>query len=264
VTLEQDFVIVTWEQRGAGKSYAALDPTETMTLEQVVADTVEVTNYLRDRFDEDKIYLVGQSWGSTLGVLAAQQHPELYHGFVGVGQMVSQRETDIMFWEDTLAWAEQTGNEGLVEALRRVGRPPYDDIRLYEHAVSHEHDWNHYPGLDLSNEMPAILFVPEYNWMDRINGFRGFLDTFSVLYPQLQGIDFRQDVPRLEVPVYLVIGEHEARGRAVLAQEWFEMLSAPHKEMIVFEHSGHRSLFDEPAVFAEVMRRVSGATYLSD
>jgi pimeloyl-ACP methyl ester carboxylesterase len=264
VSLEQDFVVVTWDQRGTGKSYSALDPLETLTLEQMVADTIEVTNYLRDRFDEQRIYLVGQSWGSTLGVLAVQQHPELYHTFVGVGQMVSQRETDIMFYEDTLAWANQTGNEALVATLRENGPPPYETFLDYEPAIAHEHDWNRYPGLDMSNEMPAILFVPEYTWMDRINAFRGFLDTFSVLYPQLQNIDFRKDVLRLDIPVTMVLGEHEARGRAVLANEWFDMLDAPSKERIILERSGHRPNFDEPAAFASLMSRVLDETYVSD
>ena len=92
--------------------------------------------------------------------------------------------------------------------------------------------------------------------MDQVNGLRSFLDTFSVLYPQLQDIDFRRDVPSLEVPVYLVAGAHEARGRAVLAEEWFALLDAPIKEWIVFEHSGHRPSFEEPAAFADVMTRV--------
>jgi pimeloyl-ACP methyl ester carboxylesterase len=260
VGLEQDFVVVNWEQRGAGKSYAALDPTETFTVDQLVADTIEVTNYLRDRFDEDRIFLVGQSWGSTLGVLAAQQHPELYHAFVGVGQMVSQRATDRIFWEDTLAWAEDTGNNGLAETLRRNGPPPYDDIILYEPVVAYEHNWNPYPGLDLDNEMPNILFVPEYTWMDRINAFKGFLDTNATLYPQLQGIDFRADVLQLDVPYYMVLGEHEARGRAVLANQWFETLEAPSKERVVFEGSGHRAHFDRPGEFAQLMRDVLADT----
>jgi proline iminopeptidase len=260
VTLEEDFVVVTWEQRGVGKSYGALDPTETLTLEQMIADTLEVTNYLRDRFGEDRVYLVGNSWGSTLGVLAVQRQPELFHAFVGTGQMVSQRQTDIMFYEDTLAWAEQTGNAGLGATLSENGPPPYKSLLDYEPALSHEHDWNVYPEFDASNEMPAILFVPENSWMDRINGFRSFLDTFSVLYPQLQGIDFRRDVPRLEVPFYMVLGKHEARGRAVLAEEWFEMVDAPYKERIIFEHSGHRAQFDQPGDFAALMRRIKDVT----
>jgi len=256
VTLEQGFTVVAWDQRGAGKSYAALDPTDTFTTNQLVSDTVEVTNYLRDRFDQEKIYLVGQSWGSTLGVLAAQQHPELYHAFVGVGQMVSQRETDIMFWEDTLAWAEETGNTDLAETLRRNGPPPYENLIHYDAFIASEHDWNPYPEFDPNNEMPAILFVPEYSWMDRINAFKGFLDTAGNLYPQLQGIDFRQDITALDLPFYMVLGEHEARGRAVLAEEWFDMVEAPSKEAFVFEGSGHRAHFDRPGEFAEVMSHV--------
>ncbi|MGA7281723.1 MAG: alpha/beta hydrolase [Acidimicrobiia bacterium] len=260
VTLEQDFVVVTWEQRGVGKSYSALDPAGTLTVDEMVADTIELTNYLRGRFDQNRVYLTGTSWGTTLGVLAAQQHPELYAAMVGTGQMVSQRETDVMFWEDTLAWAETTGNESLTQTLRANGPPPYDDILKYEAGISHEHDFTPYPGLDLSKEMPAILFVPENTLMDRVNGFRSFLDTFSVLYPQLQDVDFRVDVPQLEIPFYMVIGQYEARGRAVLANEWFDMLDAPVKERFVFAHSGHRPIFQEPAEFAGVMRRVLSET----
>jgi|GEM_PF-42580 len=258
--LEQSFVVATWDQRGAGKSYAALDPAATLTLAQMVTDTIAVTNYLRERFDEEKIYLVGNSWGTTLGVLAAQQRPELFHALIGTGQMVSQRETDIMFYEDTLAWAEQTGNTALVDALRKQGPPPYANLLDYEAALAHEHDWNAYAELDTRKEMPAILFVPEYTFMDRINGFRAFLDTFSILYPQLQTIDFRRDAPKLDIPVYLVSGAHEARGRAVLAAAWFEMLEAPSKEMVVFAHSGHRPLFEEPATFVALMEKVLAET----
>lgn len=254
--LEQDFVVVTWEQRGAGHSYPSLEPVDTFTLDSFVDDTIELTNHLRERFDEDAIFLVGNSWGTTLGVLAAQQHPELYRAYVGAGQMVSQRETDIMFWEDALAWAESSGRDDLASQLRRNGPPPYDEVLRYDPVVSTEHDWNAYPGFDGSNEMPVILFVPEYAWMDRINAFRGFLDSNWYLYPQLQSIDFRTDVPSLDVPTFMVTGQHEARGRAVLAEEWFAMLDAPIKEATVFEAAGHRPHFDDPHAFAEFMRHV--------
>jgi pimeloyl-ACP methyl ester carboxylesterase len=94
-----------------------------------------------------------------------------------------------------------------------------------------------------------------------VNGLRAFLDTFSVLYPRIQDIDLREDASRLEVPVYIVTGAHEARGRAVLADEWFDQLEAPHKERVVFEGSGHRPTFEEPGRFAQLMRRVRDETY---
>lgn len=193
----------------------------------------------------------------------AQQHPELYHAVIGTGQMVSTSETDRLFYEDTLAWADATGNMALVAELRANGPPPYDDLLKYEPAIAHEHDWNPYPEFDVGKEMPGNLFVPENSLIDRINGLRSFLDTFSVLYPQLRDVDFRRDATELEVPYYMVIGAHEARGRALLANEWFEMLAAPSKERVVFEHSGHRPQFEEPGQFAALMRRVLSETSAS-
>ena len=93
--IARDFVVVDWDQRGNGKSMSAIDPASTYTLESIVADTAALSRYLSERFDERKIYLAGTSWGSTLGVLTVQRHPELFHAFIGGGQMVSQRETDI-------------------------------------------------------------------------------------------------------------------------------------------------------------------------
>jgi pimeloyl-ACP methyl ester carboxylesterase len=79
------------------------------------------------------------------------------------------------------------------------------------------------------------------------------IDTFTLIYPQIQDIDFRVDATRLEVPVYLAQGAHEARGRAEPASEWFEMLDAPHKEVVLFETSGHRPLFEQPDAFDQFM-----------
>jgi proline iminopeptidase len=258
--LESDFVVVTWDQRGTGKSYAtSIDPVEDLTLDQAVADTLAVTEYLRERFARDRIYLTANSWGSIPGVLAVQQRPALFHAYVGTGQMVDNRATDRMFYEDALSWAEATGNDGLAERIRAAGPPPYEDLLDYEYTVSYEHEWNAYPGVAQLWEMPFNTFVPENSLLDRINALRGMFDVNYFVYPQLQDHDFRRDVPRLDVPVYLVLGAHEARGRAVLAEDWFEQLQAPVKELVVFDRSGHRPSFEQPAEFAALLRRVVGA-----
>ena len=257
--LEDDFVVVTFDQRGTGKSYDQLDPTDTMTLEGAVADAIAVTNYLRDRFDEEKVYLVGQSWGTTLGVLAVQEHPELYRAYVGVGQMVSQAATDKIFYDDTLAWAREEGNTDLVATLEENGPPPYTDVLDYEAALSYEmevHPYNHSPNSEGSGQMSENLFVEEYTLLDQLHILGATLDVFSVLYPQLQDIDFRTQAASLEVPIYLAQGRHEAPGRQLLAQEWFEQLRAPSKELTYFETSGHRPLWEQPTQFRDLMTDV--------
>ena len=254
--LEEDFVVVTFDQRGTGKSYDQLEPTSTLTLDNAIADVLEVSRYLRERFEEDRIYLVGQSWGSTLGVLAVQREPELFRAFVGVGQMVNQRETDRIFYEDTLAWAREAGNTGLVGALTELGPPPYENVLGYETALSYEHDvypYDHTPNSEGEGGFSENLVVEEYSLAEQVHTLGAFTDVFTILYPQLQEIDFRVDATQLDVPVYLVQGRYEARGRSELAEEWFEMLAAPYKEMIVFDTSGHRPLFEQPELFHQVM-----------
>ena len=262
--LEQNFVVATWDQRGTGRSADVREPAATLTVDQLVADTVEVTEYLNDRFDESGVYLAGNSWGTTLGVLAAQQRPDLFHAFVGVGQMVSQRATDELMYAESLAYAERAGDLAFAEQLRAIGPPPYDDAMTYPIVLSTNPEWLDYPRADEYDgrtEYPANLFVGEFSLTEQVRAGAGLADTYALVYPQLLGIDFRVDVPELEVPVYLVQGAHEAEGRDVLAREWFEMLRAPAKELVTFELGGHRAHFDDPVRFAELMLEVRTATY---
>lgn len=250
--LEEHVTVVTWDQRGSGSSYSELDPLDTLTLERSVDDTIAVTNYLRDRFDQDQIYLLGQSWGSTLGVLAVRAHPELYRGFVGTGQMVSQRATDQIFYDDTLAWARANDDDGLVDELEAIGPPPYDELFDYETVLAHEHDvypYDHGPNSEGEAQMSENLFVEEYALIDQIHALGAFLDTFSVLYPQLQDLDFRETATEFEVPMYFVQGAHEAEGRAAVFDDWYPMIDAPTKDLIVLETAGHRPLWEQPDEF---------------
>ena len=257
--LHQDFTVVGWDQRGAGKSYGSLDP-ETLTLDSVVNDTIELTNYLRERFGQDKIYLLTESWGSIPGVLAAQQHPELYHAYIGSGQMVNVQETDRIIYQDMLAYAETTGDDGLASELRDIGPPPYTDIWsnafLAQHYELIEDDFDPPQVYVDRAEESGVGFWgimgSEYTLIDKANVFRGLLDMAAVMYPQLQEIDFRTQVQSLEIPVYIFDGAHELRGRRELSHEWFALLDAPVKKMYTFENAGHAPAFE----YADELHRI--------
>lgn len=254
--LERHFTVVTWDQRGTGRSYPALDPTGTVTLDGAIDDALAVTDYLRDRFDQDRVILVGQSWGSLLGVLAADAHPEKYRAFVGVGQMVSPRETDRIFYRDTLAWARRRGDGELARKLTSIGPPPYTRMLDYETALSYEHEvypYDHRPNHEGEGGFSENFLVEEYSLVDQVHLLGAFMDTFSALYPKVQGVDLRTQVTRLEVPVFFAQGAHEARGRAEPFEEWYEILDAPVKERATFATSGHRPLFEQPDEFVAFM-----------
>lgn len=254
--LEKEFVVVTLDQRGTGRSYPELDPTDTLTPDRAVADVLAVTSHLRDRFDQDRILLVGQSWGTILGVLAVQEEPTAYSGFVGVGQMVSPLATDTIFYEDTLEWARSEGNQGLVDELESIGRPPYESMLDYETALSYEHEvypYDHSPNSEGSGGFSENFLVEEYSLVDKVHLLGAFMDTFSVLYPQIQDVDFREDATSLDVPVFFVQGAHEARGRVEPFEEWYAELEAPVKDRVTFDTSGHRPLFEQPDEFVDYL-----------
>lgn len=263
--LSRNFVVVSWDQRGTGKSYAALDPTATLTLNQAIADTIELTQYLRDRFGEQKIYLLGESWGSTLSVLAVQRQPDLYYASIGSGQMVSQRETDRRIYQDLLTLAAQENDTALATKLQSYGEPPYADTPYANAFVLGQYDRLYQPYTppqsyirrgNAANLGPWGIFGREYNFVEKVNVLRGLIDMFSILYPKLQTIDFRQTVQQLDVPVYLLDGTAELKGRRDLALEWFEQLQAPHKQRFVFENAAHSVAFEQFEALSRLMIEV--------
>jgi proline iminopeptidase len=269
--LSRDFVIVDWDQRGTGKSYSALDPTATLTLDQAINDTIELTNYLRQRFDERKIYVVGESWGSILGVLAVQRQPGLFYALIASGQMVSVRETDRRFYQDVLDLAARNGNAELAATMRSYGQPPYADIPYANVFAMGQYDALYTPYtpsqayMDRGNASgigPYGVLASEYNLIEKFNVLRGLMDMFTVMYPQLQEIDFRRDVQRLEVPVYILDGAAELAARRDLAHEWFNALDATTKRLFTLENAAHSVAFEQFEEFGTIMREtVLPATY---
>jgi pimeloyl-ACP methyl ester carboxylesterase len=271
--LEEDFVVVAWDQRGVGKSYEALDPAATLTLDRAVTDAIEVTNYLRQRFAEEKIYLAGVSWGSTLGVLAVQRSPELFHAWIGSGQMVSQRETDQRLYTELLALADERGDAALRGQLEAYGAPPYQDLMAYVFVMGYYEaltpDYTPSSGYlergRAANLGPWGVLAREYNLVEKVNVMRGFMDEASLMYPQLQGLDFRRDVPRLDVPVYIFDGEAELTARRDLAWEWFDMLDAPSKQMFTFAGASHTVAMEQVDEFHRILlETIVPETYLGD
>jgi proline iminopeptidase len=253
--LEERFTIAVWEQRGVGKSYGAIDPASALTLDRLVADGVELSRWLANRFGEQKIYLTGNSWGSTLGVLMVQRAPRLYYAYTGTGQMVSQRASDVALYQQILAYADRTGDRALRKRFEAWGEPPYRDVMAYA-AVMEYYDrlepYRRTPAFEAARGMSGF-FPDEYGLMDTWNELRGFPDMAGLLYPQLQNIDFRRTATRLDVPVYIMQGRHELTARAGPALEWFDRLQAPIKRMFWFEASGHNADAEEPARFNDLM-----------
>jgi pimeloyl-ACP methyl ester carboxylesterase len=256
--LEQHFIVVNWDQPGTGKSYGAV-PFDQLTPERYVQDGYALTQYLRERFDEDKIYVFGESWGTIPGIWLMQQHPDLYHAFISTGQMVDAVENDTRIYYHAIELAEEWGRTETVAQLRQNGPPPYPPetvigkfgtfngvLNDYMHAHAYGEGTGH-------NLMLDSLASPEYGLLDKVNWLVGLARTFRTVYPQLNDLDFREQVTTLDVPVYFIAGRWDVNTDTPLAREYFDLLDAPHKQWIWFEDSAHTPSWDEPSRFVDVM-----------
>ena len=255
--LEDHFVVVNWEQPGAGKSFDAVDRS-TLTPERYVTDGIALVQYLRERFDEEKVYVLGESWGSALGIWMVQRNPELFHAFIGTGQMVAFLETDLMCYDFAKKWAQERGDVEKIARLQNQGPPPYYGKGVALKEAAYLTDTFNY-----MNQNPAIsddgfntfqdLAGSEYGLYDKVNWVRGLLETMDIVYPQLWEVDFRAQATELEVPVYFLIGRHDVNAPPVLTEQYYELLNAPHKELIWFERSGHNPWVTESSLFVDVV-----------
>jgi pimeloyl-ACP methyl ester carboxylesterase len=255
--LEKDFVVVNWDQPGAGKSYSAAD-FNALTPQQYIDDGHALTLYLRERFGEEKIYLLGESWGSLLGIWLVQHYPDQYHAFAGSAQMVAFLETDTYDYNLALQLAREQGDTGKVEALEKQGPPPYYgegvawpviEYIMYLSSFMNSNPAITGPGYDTFGDIAA----PEYGLLDKVNYVRGLLATMNALWPQLWDVDLRQDATRLDVPVYFFEGRHDVNAPPYLVEDYMQRLEAPHKELVWFEHSGHSPWVDEAQKVVDVL-----------
>jgi pimeloyl-ACP methyl ester carboxylesterase len=251
--LESHFVVVNWDQPGTGKSYGAV-PTSALTPERYVDDAHALVLQLRARFHQQKIYVLGSSWGSILGIMLVQQYPELFAAYIGHGQMVNTTQNDQMGYQFALKYAAQHGNTGTVNTLQRNGPPPYVGSGMalkYAAYMDVLQAAMGQPSLTLG--IPLLpQFAPEYGLLDRVNYVRGFLETFAVVYPQLQRLDFMTQANKLDVPVYLLVGRADVNAMASLTEQYFNLLQSPHKELIWFK-SGHSMTDSDTGQFIDVM-----------
>jgi pimeloyl-ACP methyl ester carboxylesterase len=259
--LEDYFTVVWWEQRGAGLSYSPDIPAEKMTAEQFISDTLRVTRYLRQRFGQKKIYLMGHSWGSYIGIQAAAREPELFHAYIGIGQISHQIQSEQLAYEYGLEYYKQNSNTNMIKKLEAA--PPTSTVPLPADYMALRDEYMHGAGIGTTHTMKSVvtgMFLPswqfrEYTLGEKINLWRGKLfsrsSNFS-LWDKMQVTDLIRQVTELAIPVYFFHGKYDYTCAYPLAKDYFEKLAAPVKGFYTFEESAHSPMFEEP----EKMRRI--------
>lgn len=253
--LEKHFVVVGWDQPGSGKSYYA-QAIKDISVETYIQDGHELTKYLANRFDQEKIYLVGESWGSALGIFLVDRYPESYHALIGAAQMIDFAETERIDYATAMELAMDKNDTATVNKLEANGLPPYYGKNLtwksavYLNYLSNSMASNpaiHNPGYNTLRD----IFSPEYGILDKINFARGIINTYNHVYQQLYDIDMRTDYISLDVPIYFFEGRYDFNAPTSLVEEYYNVLDCPEKEIVWFEHSGHNPWINETSKFVD-------------
>ncbi|MBC2724842.1 alpha/beta hydrolase [Desulfosporosinus sp.] len=272
LVLENDFTVCWWEQRGAGLSYSSDILPETMTFEQLISDTLEVTNYLRKRFGQEKIYLMGHSGGSFIGIQAAARAPEFYKAYIAVAQISNQLESEKLAYNYMIEQFSRLGDKSMLQKFEKYS---INEINLPSYYTMRDAPM-HKLGIGTTHNMKSVIsgvFLPimlhnEYTLSEKINIWRGkFLTTKTYdLWRKLVATDLTKKVQGLHIPVYFIHGIYDYTVSYSLAQDYFEELQAPIKGFYTFELSAHSPLFEEPEKMQQILQEdvLVGVNNLAD
>lgn len=243
--LERDFVVVHWDRLGAGKSYdAAAD--RPISVRRRVDDTIELTEHLRERFGQDRIYLLGHSWGSYLGLLAVRERPGLFRAFIGTGVIAGRSaEADSLRRDWIIRQAEAAGDSALLARLASDGNVSEDDV--FRHGGALRGAESFWPLLRIG------LAAPEYTLTDALNVRRGVQLVHERMEYDVSPVPLEGEVERVEVPVAFLLGRHDYTTPSSLAADYLGRLEAPNKRLVWFEDSAHFPFLSEPTAFRDAL-----------
>jgi pimeloyl-ACP methyl ester carboxylesterase len=271
--LEEYFTVCWWEQRGTGLSYSSDVQPETMTVDQFIADAVAVTDYLRHRFGKERIFLMGHSWGSFIGIQAAARAPELYHAYIGVAQMSDQLKSERLAYEYMMKLFGENGDRDMVKKVSAA--PPGTTVPLPEAWMSVRDEAMHALGIGTTHDMRSVIsgiFLPvwqerAYTLGEKVNIWRGkWSDNSRNLWNQMMATNITIEVLKLDIPVYFFHGIYDYTVSYTEAKSYFDKMQAPRKGFYTFDQSAHSPIFEEPEKTRRILKEdvLAGAVALAD
>jgi pimeloyl-ACP methyl ester carboxylesterase len=253
--LEQHYLVVNWDQRGAGKSYHKKVPISSMTTQQIVSDAIELSEYLYKHYGNRKIFICGHSWGSAVAIYAVKQRPDLYKAFIGIGQVVNILEGQKIAYNYAMQQAENSGMQQDVLALKKLGIAPYDNTKKIRTLVKYLEKYNGavYGGTinKLVKKGSSLKDYSIADWLFKFN--RGIKFSIKYLLPETLKLQLNTEIKELQVPCYFIMGKYDMQTSLQLVEPFVAELKAPHKELIVIDSCAHMLPFEKPRELAKIL-----------
>ena len=261
--LEKYFTVCYWDQRGAGMSFSDSIDVATMTLEQMIEDTRQITEYLKHRFNQEKIYLIGHSWGSFLGIKTIEKHPENYLAYIGIGQVTNQMESEKLAYDYMLKHAIEINDKSAIKNLEKFNRNDSDFPTLYYIGTVRSPLMNKYrigamrDNFSMARLSKDILFFKGYTLSEKVNFIQGMSFSLIHLWDYVIKDNLFESSISFQVPVYITHGKYDYQVSYTLACEYFEKIEAPEKSFFTFEKSAHSPNVEEPEKFIQIIRDIA-------
>ncbi|MBN1798745.1 MAG: alpha/beta hydrolase [Spirochaetales bacterium] len=239
----KEYTVVHWDQRGTGLSYDPHIPKETITIDQYIQDTYEVIKLLKAICDQERVFILGHSWGAILGTLYCQKYPETVTAYIGVGQAVTYYESEEIARKWLIAQIKKAGNNSDLNRINSITWADRDLIRKYGGT------FNNITSDELISMRITSPYFPEKYY--RGLSEKGVALVRGNMRKELWNIDFREQVPELKIPVYFFIGKYDYVTPWEMTLHYYNILQAPVKKIIWFEKSAHRCDVEEPEKFQQ-------------
>lgn len=257
--LEDNFTMVWWDQRNCGISYNSNSSENATTLDQLVDDTIVLTKYLLERFRKEKIYLMGHSGGTFLGVYVIDIAPELYEAYIGVSQMSNQLSSERIAYDFILNQYKEANNQKMVEYFQSISLN--DNNEIPEAYLKRRDASMHELGIGTMRNLRNLfkdLFLPslyfsEYTLWEKYNLWAGKSKSgISQNWEEMARTNLIETKNDFKIPVYLFHGVYDYTCSYELSKKYFDKINSPIKGFYTFNQSAHSPLFEEP----EKMNRI--------
>jgi pimeloyl-ACP methyl ester carboxylesterase len=251
--IEDYFTVVNYDQRGAGASYVADHSdavADSLHIDRYVDDAIEIADAVRKRYGKRKLVLVAHSWGTIIGMRAALKRPDLFHAYVGIGQVISTRENERISFAYGLEQAKAHHNDAAVKEMEAIAPYPGDQPITRERIIVARKWAQYYGGLSAFRDnsdyfFKAPLLSPDYDDPARCAIDAGNVFTLGRVLPEFLAVDQR-GVRRFPIPVLMFMGRHDYTTPSAPTEEWLRKVDAPYKKAIWFERSAHMIPWEEP------------------
>ena len=251
------YTVVTWDQRNCGKSYNKDYNDTELTYELFMEDGKEMTEYILEYMDKDTLTILGHSWGSIYGANLVQACPEYYDCFIGTGQLIDSVENEVAFknvaaeWalgdEEAMAWVEQLTPEN-VTMTHITAR----NSLMEKYGYSMMRDGSDY------NLYTTILFNPYFSIIDWIEYFKIDMSDYLAFFTSDEFKKFSiQGKYYYGVPYYNINGDNDYQTNYILAEEYFNNVIAPSKQLYIMEDTTHGLLESKSNLFSEYVHKIA-------